>query len=419
MTLPRLLVVMGSGETSPTMVKTHRALFDRLGPAPVPAVLLDTPFGFQENADDIAAKALAYFEDSVGREVRLASFRSADAPIVEREAALEAMREARYVFAGPGSPSYALRQWRGTAVSDLLRDKLRTGGCVVFSSAAALTMGSVSVPVYEVYKVGETPHWLEGLGLLREAGLDAAVIPHFNNAEGGNHDTRYCYLGERRLALLEAELPDGAFVLGVDEHTGLIVDLGEGTAAVVGLGVVTVRAGGRAATIPAGETVAVSHLAELAAGLRDGAETKPARVAGAEPEARSGGPATSPLLESITRLTAAFDAALAERDVEGAVGAALELAAELDAWSNYTSDEMDRGRAALRSMIVRLGQLAGGGVQDPAETVGPFVEALLDLRAAARADERWADSDAVRDRLGALGVEVQDTPEGVSWRLLS
>ena len=41
---------MGSGETTPTMAKVHRELFDRLGPAPVPAVLLDTPYGFQANA---------------------------------------------------------------------------------------------------------------------------------------------------------------------------------------------------------------------------------------------------------------------------------------------------------------------------------------------------------------------------------
>ena len=61
----RLLAVMGSGETSPTMVKTHRALFDQLG-ADARAVLLDTPFGFQENADDIAARAVEYFGSSVG-----------------------------------------------------------------------------------------------------------------------------------------------------------------------------------------------------------------------------------------------------------------------------------------------------------------------------------------------------------------
>ena len=57
MTVPRLLVIMGSGETSPTMVKTHRQLFARLGPPPVPAVLLDTPFGFQENASEVAGRA--------------------------------------------------------------------------------------------------------------------------------------------------------------------------------------------------------------------------------------------------------------------------------------------------------------------------------------------------------------------------
>ena len=80
------LAIMGSGETSPTMVKTHRALFEgRDGPA----VLLDTPFGFQENADDIAAKATAYFAESVGRTVGIASFRSADIDALARESAFE------------------------------------------------------------------------------------------------------------------------------------------------------------------------------------------------------------------------------------------------------------------------------------------------------------------------------------------
>ena len=42
--------------------------------------------------------------------------------------------------------------------------------------------------------------WLEGMNLMADAGLPAVVVPHFNNAEGGNHDTRYCYMGERRLS---------------------------------------------------------------------------------------------------------------------------------------------------------------------------------------------------------------------------
>ena len=42
--LPRLLAIMGSGETAPTLAKVHRALFARLGEAPN-AVLVDTPYG--------------------------------------------------------------------------------------------------------------------------------------------------------------------------------------------------------------------------------------------------------------------------------------------------------------------------------------------------------------------------------------
>ena len=45
--LPRVLAIMGSGETAPTMARVHRELFRRLGPGPTPAALLDTPYGFQ------------------------------------------------------------------------------------------------------------------------------------------------------------------------------------------------------------------------------------------------------------------------------------------------------------------------------------------------------------------------------------
>ena len=62
------------------------------------------------------------------------------------------------MFAGPGSPSYALRQWaRPPVPAALLADLLATGGCVTFASAAALTLGVATVPVYEIYKVGAEP----------------------------------------------------------------------------------------------------------------------------------------------------------------------------------------------------------------------------------------------------------------------
>ena len=56
--------------------------------------------------------------------------------------------------------------------------------------------------------------------------LPVAVIPHYDNAEGGTYDTRFCYLGEERLrAPRDASCPTSAAVLGVDEHTAVIVDL--------------------------------------------------------------------------------------------------------------------------------------------------------------------------------------------------
>jgi hypothetical protein len=303
----------------------------------------------------------------------------------------------------------------------------------------------VTVPVYEIYKVGEAPRWLEGLNLLAATGLNAAVIPHFNNAEGGNHDTRYCYLGAGRLQVMEAalaELDSTAFVLGVDEHTGLILDLGAGTATVVGLGVVTVRADGRSAELATGSEMAISRLAEMADDLRHGPPgqaNSPSQAnspggASADADAASadaGGPSAtepsgpvgalnrSPLLAAIDRWEAEFEAALSGRDAATAVGAILGLDDELQAWSRDTlqSDEADRGRAALRGMIVRLGEAAGGGLRDPAEVVGPFVEALLELRTSARHDKRWADADRVRNQLVALGVETHDAPDGTTWSL--
>jgi hypothetical protein len=286
------------------------------------------------------------------------------------------------------------------------------------------------VPVYEIYKVGAAPSWANGLDLLSATGLSAAVIPHYNNAEGGNHDTRFCYLGEPRLARLEASLPEGAFVLGVDEHTGVVLDLDARTATVVGNSLLTLRAGGRSAEFPAGTELGFDDVAAAVDSLRAGPSSSatpvpPASRAGAgdagsfvaPPVPASGG--ASPLRSAIDALAASFDAALAARDVDGAAQCALDLEQTLHDWAADTlqSDDVDHGRAALRSMVARLAGLAETGAADPRDVLGPFVEALLSLRRSARADKRFADADAVRDQLVALGVEVRDTPGGTEWSL--
>jgi len=101
-----------------------------------------------------------------------------------------------------------MRRWQESGTGQVLRDRIAAGsGVTVMASAAAATIGCVVLPVYEIYKAGAAPHWLDGLDLMAFCGLRVVVIPHYDNAEGGTHDTRYCYLGERRLARLERDLP--------------------------------------------------------------------------------------------------------------------------------------------------------------------------------------------------------------------
>ena len=434
--VPRLLAIMGSGETAPTMVKVHRQLLEKLGPPPVPAVLLDTPFGFQENAREIAGRAITYFRESLHTPIAVTGISAGtkesetgdaqDAFADER--LVTSVRDSRYVFAGPGSPSYALRKWQGTVLPSLLVEKLLHGGCVVFASAAALTLGITTVPVYEIYKCGEDPHWLEGLDVASAAGLRAAIIPHYDNNEGGTHDTRFCYLGERRLSAMERELPEGAFVFGVDEHTACAFDLDAGTASVEGRGAVTVRVAGRSATLPSGETFPVARILEIADALgRSGTSAKAdERAADQVPTtdlvfSSSAGrpPSTSPLVDLVREREADFAAAVASRDMALAARTALDLERDVTEWSTDipAGDELDRAHASLRSLILELGRLSETGVADPRQVVGPFVETLLELRNAARRDRRFAEADLVRKRLAECGIEVRDTPDGTEWLL--
>ncbi|MGH3770564.1 MAG: hypothetical protein ACRDRW_04065 [Pseudonocardiaceae bacterium] len=147
---PRLLAIMGSGETAPTMAKVHRLLVERLGAPPIDAVLLDSPYGFQENAREISQRTVGYFRNfQVALDI--ASWPTAD-DVLSRERALARIDDADYVFAGPGSPTYALGVWEGSRLREVLAGKLTGGGCVTFASAAAATLGVATVPVYEIYK---------------------------------------------------------------------------------------------------------------------------------------------------------------------------------------------------------------------------------------------------------------------------
>ena len=422
----RVLAIIGSGETSPTMVTVHKELAARLGREARSAILLDTPYAFQENAADISARAQAYFARSVGLKVSVVS--DAAQPGEDQAAAgITAIRSSDWIFAGPGSPSYALSKWRGGPVADALAERIAAGaGITVIASAAAAATGFVAVPVYEIYKVGADPYWLEGLDLFGVLGLRVAVIPHYDNAEGGTHDTRFCYLGERRLAMLERELPADAGVLGVDEHTALIFDLAAGEAEVTGRGGATVRKHGVSTVLPSGSRITLGELQDLVRRGAGGSARRPVTwgADGEGPGPRldrpAGGEAPGKALTDLTSDAAArFEAGANCRDAAGMVAAILDLEAAIEAWSTDTdeNDSADRARAVLRGLVGRLGQAAESGLGDPGERLRPAVEPLLALRESLRKDHAYAAADAIRDALAAAGVRMHDAPDGTRWQL--
>jgi len=436
MTLPRILAIMGSGETAPTMVSTHRRLTSLL-PSPVRAVVLDTPYGFQENAPELAQRAVDYFATSVNVDLRIAGLtrmqtndhgESADAVTIEK--GLRMIDGADYVFAGPGSPTYSLRQWNNTPLRAMLIQKLTSGGVVTFASAAALTLGRRTVPVYEIYKAGVDPYWLEGLDILGEFGIRATVIPHFDNAEGGHHDTRFCYLGERRLQILERHFDDDEFVIGVDEHTGLVIDFDREVAEVVGNSTVTLRKNSQQRTFTKGDSIPLTELRQPSWMTTTNTDQRSPRTpsdASSIRRSADGAVDTAAELEpsslgaAVDVHRAAFDAAVDRMDADAAVGAVLALESAIRAWSADTlqSPDRDRAVATLRLMISKLGEVATGGLRDPRSVAEPFVSGFLAVRAVVRAEKRFDLSDLVRDQLLAAGIEVRDTKDGVEWVLRS
>ncbi len=404
------VTVMGSGEMMEVMGKVHRAVMSRID-GPVQAAFLDTPAGFQLNADDLSQKASEYFKHRFDLDLVIASYKNASAATpAEVSAALSALDAANYIFAGPGSPTYAVRNWQNTPIHTALVRRFRAGAHLVFASAAAITLGRLMVPIYEIYKVGEWPHWVEGLNLLAEAGLDLAIVPHWNNAEGHNHDTRFCFMGEPRLHALEAMLPDTTIILGVDEYTACTIDLAAREFTVAGNGQVTVRHEGHAHEYPPG----VYPLRGL-----EPTKAPVAARAKAAPEADDGESAAG-LMKRANQARVDFTHAL---DSGNFAAAAREMDGLLTALG---VSPISGNEAALpqqiREMLNELVRVWSAALeQRPAQTdlldeARPYIELLVRLRAELREAKQWAQADEIRDALAAQGIALEDTGDGTQWR---
>ncbi|MBL6968375.1 MAG: cysteine--tRNA ligase [Desulfobacteraceae bacterium] len=116
----------------------------------------------------------------------------------------------------------------------------------------------------------------------------------------------------------------------------------------------------------------------------------------------------------------------------GAIGLIFEKVREMNRIMDASQGRIDEstliGLKSDRLHILQVGQILGLFHEAPAlffeqlaegpKDVDPAeIEALIEERALARSEKDWARSDDIRDRLKAMGVVLEDGPEGTTWRL--
>ena len=409
-----LIVLMGSGELTATMVEVHKEILARFSGFPK-AFFLDTPAGFQLNADQLSQRAVEYFRLKVGYLMEVISFKSKGVPAMEREQAFSRLKEADYVLVGPGSPTYAIRQWQETPIPEILELRIKGGACLVAASAAALTIGRFALPVYEIYKVGQELHWVEGLDILGHFGLNTVVVPHWNNAEGGTHDTGFCFMGESRFRMLESMLPEDVSVLGLDEHTACIINLDREEISIKGVGSVTFRHRAFERTFSRGETFPLRVLSEGKSSVIPAAQPMEMPAAGPMPVLEETG-----FWDSMHALEVAYHKGL-EDDARDAANALLNL--DRIIWQAHQDKEspelISQARELFHELIVILGMHLSSAPKSCYKCLEPLVEELLASRSTYKENKQWHEADVIRDCLKRAKIEVDDTPNGYRWRLWS
>ena len=60
--MAKIFALMGSGENSPAMVTPHQNILKKLGKESK-RINLDTPYGFQENVNELTEKIQKYFNN--------------------------------------------------------------------------------------------------------------------------------------------------------------------------------------------------------------------------------------------------------------------------------------------------------------------------------------------------------------------
>jgi cyanophycinase-like exopeptidase len=265
--MPAKIAFLGSGETSLAGGRIFESLIKEIDHPPQIAIM-ETTAGFELNSALVAQKVGDYLKtrlQNYNPQIHVIPARKRGTEFSPNNAEiLTPLLSADLIFMGPGSPTYAVGQLKDSLAWDVIRARHRDGAALVFASAATIAISAYTLPVYEIFKVGEDVHYKEGLDLFKSFGLPLSFIPHWNNAEGGaDLDTSRCFVGRERFDLWRAQLPPNQTIIGLDEHTGIILDFETQKCRISGVSSVTVCDGIETKIYPAGVEFDLAELGTL------------------------------------------------------------------------------------------------------------------------------------------------------------
>jgi len=261
------IAFLGSGETSLAGGRIFESLAKTIG-NPIRIALMETPAGFELNSAQVVGKVGEFMKtrlqnykpvvDVIPARKKNSAFSPDDPEIIKP------LLYANIIFMGPGSPTYAIRNLKDTLAWDVIRARHRLGATLIFASAATISIGAHALPVYEIYKVGQDVHVVDGLSLFADFGVHLSFIPHWNNAEGGTDlDTSRCFVGMDRFAEWCDLVPSENVTLGLDEHTGIIMDFETGMCEISGVSSVSLVSDCDPVMHPAGMKFPLSEIGDI------------------------------------------------------------------------------------------------------------------------------------------------------------
>jgi len=261
------IAFLGSGETSLAGGRIFEALAKKVN-GPLRIALMETPAGFELNSSQVVGRVGDFMKtrlqnykpivDVIPARKKNSAFSPDDPEIIKP------LLYANMIFMGPGSPTYAIRNLKGSLAWEVIRARHRLGATLIFASAATISVGAHAIPVYEIYKVGQDVHVVDGLNFFADFGMHVSFIPHWNNAEGGvDLDTSRCFIGMDRFAEWCKLVPHENITLGLDEHTGIIMDFETGMCEISGVSSVSLVSDCDPVMHPAGVKFPLSEVGDI------------------------------------------------------------------------------------------------------------------------------------------------------------